>query len=80
MLNKSQDVIHIYTVQPTFIIDARLEVGVTLSAAVELLTLLLSGPWLGSQSIGVDVNDRWLLLLLLSDEYPSFVLGSWNFS
>lgn len=59
------------------IIEARLEVGVTLS--VELLT-----PddkfWaatdddddgfevvcdVGSASIGVDVNDRWLLLLLL---------------
>lgn len=58
--------------QPTFIIEARLEVGVTLS--VELLTP--DGFWAeddafvvvcedGSVSIGVDVDDRWLLLLLL---------------
>jgi hypothetical protein len=54
------------------IIEARLEVGVTLS--VELLTP--DEFWAeddafafvcddGSVSIGVDVSDRWLLLLLL---------------
>lgn len=57
--------------QPTLIIEARLEVGVTLS--VELLTP--DEFWTevafavdcdkGSVSIGVDVSDRWLLLLLL---------------
>jgi hypothetical protein len=56
----------------TLIIEARLEVGVTLS--VELLTPDEFGTEdvafavdcdKDSASIGVDVNDRWLLLLLL---------------